>query len=282
MTCDLTKSTALRNDRRSCNLRLLTMSVERGVAGEVRSAGRYGCKVDSIECSMDSQKWVSCSTTSRLREQAPAHGSSCDLGILERSLAYDIDKDMHKAIRKYDCPRLEEVRCHMISAFDVDCDIEIAQDAHIGRACRMEWVTHGISDEVSESLLDAEVKYGCKIPPFLNCVNSHRDGFTCAVAETAHRGGKRKQHMDRYSRAEEERQQEKADEAAEPREQSPPAAKDTQSGSKPASGKPPPPPPPPPPPASDSTGSRSPHDPMAAHGRIHSVFRHHHHRDREF
>jgi len=289
--CELSKSTTIRNNRRSCNVRLLTRSIERGIIGEIRSAERYGCEVASVECNMDSRKWVSCTSTPSQHDSGshfPAPSSSsgrCDLNILETSMALEIESDMRKSMRKFDCPRLQAVRCKKLSSFDVDCDIEIDQNARIGSACMIDRVTRDLTHELGELLLDANVKYGCTFPPFVNCLNSPA-GFTCGVANSVDRAEKKERHHRRQrEHADTANMESGTDRNAQARgtnEDSRTKSDGQKTNSGPQSAnrenqqrQAPPRPPPPPPRSSEE-------DTMNAHGRAHRVFRHHHRRDREF
>ena len=192
--CSLSKKIHVPNGS-PCQEHLL----QRGLAHKItkvlrKSKGKFGCMVSSVTCSMQLDGRTQCNVFGSGDADKQRSGKSsyniygnnynkCNLALLEQDVVNEIRGTLTKSQIRYKCPKVDIVRCNkQKGTFHMNCEVFVPTESDIpSSTCDMNFVTQELSEDIGESFVRSEMKYGCDLPETLNC-NVYGAEFPDSVA----------------------------------------------------------------------------------------------------
>merc|ERR1711871_1192314 len=97
--------------------------------------------------------------------------NKCNLALLEQDVMNEIRGTLSKSQIRYKCPKVDVVKCtRQKGSFHMNCEGFVPSESDIpSSTCDMNFVTQELSEDIGESFVRSEMKYGCDLPETLNC-----------------------------------------------------------------------------------------------------------------
>jgi len=173
-----------------CRVDILEDSVERKITKMLGKAeSKYGCTSDQVTCKMALDGWTKCSVTGGKREgETPEYdvyedapnSKMCDIRVLRGDVEHDIAKELWSSQDRYGCPQVKRVLClRQRGSRQITCKVSILEESKYLESCDMSYVTRELSEEVGESFLSAQYKYGCQLPRRMDCSVDEDNRVSC-------------------------------------------------------------------------------------------------------
>lgn len=183
--------------RRGCRLDILEHDLAKELAGELRSATRWGCEYSGAECSFEEGTGGYVQGSCRVVKGASDGEDSarCRPQLLEGELQRDFAKDVAKAKRKFGC-EVDTLSCSTAANGRVECAVNGAVNADggaggggsrargpAGEGCDLSILTASVENELAESVRKAQHRYACPEVTSVECeVEPGSNWVDCSLA----------------------------------------------------------------------------------------------------
>ena len=180
--CSLSKKLNVPNGS-PCQEHLLRQGLAHKITKVLRkSKGKFGCKASGVTCSMQLDGRTQCNVFGNTNDKNKRTGSDayniygnnfnkCNLALLEQDVLNEIRGTLSKSQIRYKCPKVDIVKCtRQKGSFHMNCEVFVPSESDIpSSTCDMNFVTQELSEDIGESFVRSEMKYGCDLPETLNC-----------------------------------------------------------------------------------------------------------------
>ena len=175
--CKLSKKLEIQNGS-PCQEHLLQKGLTHKITKILRkSKSKFNCNdVKSVSCEMKLDGRTNCNVLNNNNDQ-PIHEmdntlwNKCNLALLEQDLVNEIRGTLTKSQIRFRCPKADYVSCRREkNMYEMNCEVFIPFELDIpSTTCNMNYVTQSLSEDIGESFVRSEMKYGCKVPETLHC-----------------------------------------------------------------------------------------------------------------
>ena len=180
--CKISKKLNMQNGS-PCQEHLLQKGLQHKVTKILRKGySKYNCNVKSVSCLMQLDGRTNCNVFNGNNENVDGSTSynmykndipfnKCNLALLEQDVINEIKGTLTKSQIRYRCPKVDIVQCKREkNKFQMDCEVFVPTELAIpSETCNMNYVTQELSEDIGESFVRSEMKYGCQLPEILNC-----------------------------------------------------------------------------------------------------------------
>lgn len=180
--CRISKKLDMQNGS-PCQEHLLQSGLQHKVTKILKKAySKYNCIAKSVSCSMELDGRTNCNVFNGGTENMDASSSyniyndnaafnQCNLALLEQDVINEIKGTLTKSQIRYRCPKVDIVQCERKkNTFQMICEVFVPSESAIpSETCNMNYVTQELSEDIGESFVRSEMKYGCQLPEILNC-----------------------------------------------------------------------------------------------------------------
>ena len=180
--CSLSKKLNVPNGS-PCQEHLLRQGLAHKITKVLRkSKGKFGCKASGVACSMQLDGRTQCNVfgndnANNKRSSSGKYNiygndfNKCNLALLEQDVMNEIRGTLSKSQIRYKCPKVDIVKCtRQKGSFHMNCEVFVPSESDIpSSTCDMTFVTQELSEDIGESFVRSEMKYGCDLPETLSC-----------------------------------------------------------------------------------------------------------------
>jgi hypothetical protein len=221
--CKISKKLNMQNGS-PCQEHLLQKGLQHKVTKILRKGySKYNCNVKSVFCSMELDGRTNCNVINGNNENVDASTSynlykddtafnECNLALLEQDVINEIKGTLTKSQIRYRCPKVDIVQCKREkNMFQMDCEVFVPSEAAIpSESCNMNYVTQELSEDIGESFVRSEMKYGCQLPEILNCKilgKEFPDYIDCNIIKMPGQQQHQHQHQQQYQHQQQQQYQ---------------------------------------------------------------------------